>query len=125
MGVIGFSDSRGGTWSVAGWAFRQLLDDVSQQYANDTELIEKFEQSKLHSGLILYLLDPSFADRIKNAISDVANGILTGTIQSGIEGQPYGDEMTAAQYLESLKELLEILRTSEDHASCLQFPSPN
>lgn len=119
MGVISFSDNSEGTWCVAGWAFRQILDDVARLYAAHTELVDKFEQAKLHSGLILYLLEVSFAERIKQAIRKVANGILAGNIQSGISEQPYGDVITIEQYRESLKELLRILSASnglrEDH----------
>lgn len=114
MGVISFSDSGGkDTWHVAGWAFHQVLDDVSRQYADDLEIVEKLEQAKLHSGLTLYSLEPSFAARLKAAINDVASGIRAGTISSGITEQPYGDAVTVEQYLGSLDELLRILRASE------------
>lgn len=109
MGVIRTSDTREGTWAVAGWAFRQLLDDVCHQYPDDIELRKKFEQAKLHSGLILYLLEPSFADRITNAISNVVDELLAGRIRSGIGEQPYGDAPTIAQYLESLRGLRLVL----------------
>jgi hypothetical protein len=109
MGVIRLSDRSSGTWCVAGWAFRQILDDVGHHYPKDFEMIEKFEQSKLHSGLSLYLLDPALAERIKSAMSHVINGILGGRIQSGIAEQPYGDATTTQQYLESLRELSHIL----------------
>ena len=114
MGVISFSDSGGkDTWHVAGWAFRQVLDDVSRQYAHDFEIVEKLEQAKLHSGLILYSLEPSFAARLKAAINDVASGIRAGTIPSGITEQPYGDAVTVEQYLGSLDELLRISHASQ------------
>ena len=106
MAVISFSDKAEETWCVAGWAFRQLLDDVITQYPNDMEMVDKLEQSKTHSGLVLDLLEASFADRISNAINHAANGILSGSIRSGIEDQPYGDEATVQQYLESLEDLL-------------------
>ena len=114
MGVISFSDSGGkGTWHVAGWAFRQVLDDVGRQYAHDPEIVETLEQAKLHSGLILYSLEPSLAGRLKAAISDVANGIRAGTISSAITQQTYGDPVTVEQYLRSLDELLRILYATE------------
>jgi hypothetical protein len=114
MGVICFSDSGGkDTWHVAGWAFRQVLDDVSRQYAHDLEIVEKLEQSKLHSGLILDLLEPSLQRDLRDAINDVASGIRAGTIASGITDQPYGDAVTVEQYLGSLDELLRISHASE------------
>ena len=114
MGVITFSDSDEATWYVASWVFRQLLDDVTRNYPNDTEMVEKFEEAKLYSGLILYLLEGSFADRIKHAITTVAAGILNGSIQSGIGEQPYGDATTVEQYLDSLKELIRISSVSSE-----------
>ena len=115
MGVISFSDNNGGkdTWHVAGWAFRQVLDDVSRQYADDLEIVEKLEQAKSFSGLILYLLEPSLAARLKGAINHVASGIRAGTISSSITEQPYGDAVTVEQYLGSLDELLRISQASE------------
>jgi len=56
MGVICVSDSREGTWHVAGWAF------------DDPERVKTVQQGKLHSGLILYKLDRSIANRISRAI---------------------------------------------------------
>ena len=104
-GVVSFSNSREDIWYVAGWAFRQLLMDVSRQYADDAEIVEELESAELHNGLILELLDPPIADRITNAISKVIDGILNHTIRSGIEEQPYGDRVTVEQYFGALKEL--------------------
>jgi hypothetical protein len=111
-GVISFSNSAEQTWLVAGWAFRQILDDVSRHHANDQELVEAFEIAELHSALMLDRLEPSLAGRIEAAINDVVSGILAGIIPSGITEQPYGDQTTVLQYLESLDELLGILHRS-------------
>lgn len=113
MAVISFSQKPEHTWHVGSWAFHQILNDVSVQYADDKELVEKFEQAKLHSGLMLELLDPSFARRIEAAIQDVVNGILAGTIPSGLTEQPYGDQRTVQEYMESLRELMQILHASK------------
>lgn len=106
MAVIGFSDRPEEIWCVAGWAFRQVLDDVVSQYPEDTEMADKFEQSKTHSGLSVDLLEPELAARVTNAIRNVATGILSGAIRSGIHDQPYGDASTVEQYREALQELL-------------------
>lgn len=109
MAVISFSDKPEEIWCVAGWAFRQVLDDVTTHYADDSEMRNEFEHAKLISGLTVELLEPSLAGRVKNAIRLVANGILGGTLQSGITGQSYGDAATVEQYRESLKGLLGVL----------------
>jgi hypothetical protein len=114
MAVISFSENEPErTWSVAGWAFRQVLDDVISQYPEDAEMVDEFEQSKTYSGLILYTLKPGFAARIRNALRQVASGILSGVIRSGIHDQPYGDTTTVEQYREGLRQLLEAIPDSD------------
>jgi hypothetical protein len=108
MGVISFSDRAENIWCVAGWAFRQILEDVLAQNQNDHEMADQFERAILVSGLILRSLDRALADRITASIREVASGILSGSIQSKIIEQPYGDAETVRQYHESLKELLEM-----------------
>ena len=114
-GVISFSDSAENTWLVAGWAFRQVLADVSRQYGNDNELVEKLELAELHGGLMLQRLEPSLAARIEAGITNVVTGILGGVIPSGITEQPYGDQRTVQQYMESLEDLMRILHRSRAH----------
>jgi hypothetical protein len=111
-GVISFSDSAEHTWLVAGWAFRQILDDVRSQYANDEELTEALELAEIHYGLMLDGLEPALAGRLEAAIRNVVSGILAGTVPSGITEQPYGDPLTVQQYLEALKDLMRILCSS-------------
>jgi hypothetical protein len=108
MAVISFTeDNPNESWCVAGWAFRQVLDDVISQYPEDQEMTEEFNQSKTHSGLIIYLLEPEFAARVTRTIWQVATDILSGAMRSGIHDQPYGDVMTVEQYRESLRQLRE------------------
>lgn len=114
MAVISFSENQPErTWCVAGWAFRQVLDDVISQHPEDSEMADEFEQSKTYSGLILYMLQPKFAARITNALRQVATGVLSGVTRSGIHDQPYGDVMTLEQYREGLRQLLEAIPHSD------------
>jgi hypothetical protein len=50
MGTISFSPRAEDIWYVAGWVFRQILDDVSQHYADDQRLAETFEDAKMYSS---------------------------------------------------------------------------
>jgi hypothetical protein len=109
MAVIGFSDKPEEIWCVAGWAFRQVLDDVISQYPDDSEMADAFAQSKTYSGLSVDLLEPKLAARVTTAIRQVATGILSGAIRSGIHDQPYGDAETVEQYREGLQQLLEAI----------------
>ena len=113
MAVISFSDRPEAIWCVANWVFRQILDDIITQYADDSEMRTEFEHAKLISGLTVELLEPSLAVRIKTAIRVVANSILAGTLDSGISQQPYGDAATVKEYRESLKELLGALEMND------------
>ena len=109
MAVIGFSDKPEEIWCVAGWAFRQVLDDVISQYPEDKEMANEFALSKTQSGLNIDLLEPEFAARVTGAIREVVTGILSGAIRSGIHDQPYGDARTIEQYREGLQQLLEAI----------------
>jgi hypothetical protein len=113
MGAIAFSRKPDESWVVAGWAFRQVLDDVASQYPEDSEMAKEFEEAKAISGLMVYKLRPGLAARITSAIRDVAMGILSWTIQSGIVTQPYGDEKTVEEYRKGLQQLLEAIPSTE------------
>jgi hypothetical protein len=113
MAVIGFSDKPDEIWSVAGWAFRQVLDDVISQHPGDSDMADEFTRSKTYSGLSVDLLKPELAARVTNAIRQVANGILSGTIRSGIHDQSYGDATRVEQYRQGLRELLEAIPRSD------------
>ncbi len=114
MGAIAFSTKPEDSWVVAGWAFRQVLDDVASQHPEDSEMTDKFAQSKTHSGLMVYLLEPEFAARITSSIRQVVTGILSGAIPSGIVDQPYGDALTIEEYHKGLQQLLEAIPSPEN-----------
>ena len=109
MAVISFSKKPENIWVVAGWAFRQVLDDTLSQHHDDLEMAREFEEAKYIPGLILYLLEPVFAKRITQAIRRAAVGILSGEIKSGIVNQPFGDATAIEQYHKGLQELLDAI----------------
>lgn len=106
MAVIAFSDKPEEIWCVAGWAFRQVLDDVIAQHSGDAEMADEFFLSETQSGLHIDSLEPGLALRVTNAIRNVATGILSGAIRSGIHDQAYRDASTVEQYRKALQELL-------------------
>lgn len=113
MAVIGFSSKPNEIWCVAGWAFRQVLDDIMSQCPEDLEMANEFDEAKSYSSLSINLLEPKLAARVISAIQQVVAGILSGEIRSGIHGQPYGDPITVEQYREGLRQLLETLSAAE------------
>ena len=106
MGTIAFSKKTEESWVVAGWAFRQILDDIASQCPGDSEIVAGFEKAKAISGLILYELPPDFAAKVTSAIKTVVTGILSGKIRSGLVDQPYGDKPTVQEYRKGLQQLL-------------------
>ncbi len=106
-GAISFSDKPEEIWLKAGWVFRQVLEDVISQYPEDSEIADLFDGAEAVGGFGFDALEPEFAARVSCAIWQVATGILSGTIRSGIHDKPYGDAITVEQYRKSLQELLE------------------
>ena len=105
MATIAWSDDPDEIWQVAGWVFRQVLDDIMAQYPDDLEMAAELTDVRDIKGLNIDLLNPELAARVTNAIWDVVTGILSGSVQSGIVDQPYGDSMTIAQYRSALRDL--------------------
>jgi hypothetical protein len=107
VAVIGFSDDPENVWCVAGWAFRQVLEDVLARNPYDQEMAEAFFIAETQSGLHIDLLEPPLAARVTSAIRDVAEGILSKEVHSGIFDKPYSNAETVEQYRKGLQQLLE------------------
>jgi len=108
MAVIGFSDRPEDIWCVAGWAFRQVLDDTIARHPEDSELAREFEVAKALSGLHIDSLKPDIAVRVTNAISHTVTEILSGAFRSGIYEQSYSDAQSIEGYRNAVQELLKI-----------------
>src|SRR5215467_7090707 len=109
MGAIAFSRKPEHSVVYAGWVLRQLMDDTASQHPEDSEMAREFEGAKAIDGLIVYLLPAELAARVTNAIKEVATGILSGTVHSGVAERHRGNERTVAQYKEALREILEAI----------------
>jgi len=107
MGAIAFSQEPEHIWVVAGWVLRQVLDDIASHHPEDSKMAMEFEGAKAIDGLMVYLLPPDLSTRVTAAIEEVATGILSGVIHSGIAERHHWDERTVAQYKSALRELLE------------------
>jgi hypothetical protein len=112
-GVIGLSNKNEEVWGVvAGWVFRQVLNDVISHHPEDSEMADAFAEAEAIGGLHIYLLEPELATRVTRAIWQVVTDILSGAIRSGLHDQPYGEKWRVEQYHEALQELLETFRTA-------------
>lgn len=119
MAVIGFSDKPEHTWGVAGWVLRELLDDVVAQFPEEKAMAEEFEEAKtLYNALIVPRLEPAFAAKVTNAIRQVAEGILSGAIRSGIHDKPYGDATRVQAYRRALQKLLDAIPSTAQSTNC-------
>jgi hypothetical protein len=94
---------------VAGWAFRQIIDDVLMCYPDDLELAKKFDIAKTYDSLSVYDLPPEMSVRAVEMLKVVARKILSGELRSGLLSQPYGDSKTETDYKKGLESLLLIL----------------
>jgi hypothetical protein len=109
MPDICFSEEENGAWVVAGWAFRQLLDDVARQYPDQTDVQAEVTRAKEVGYLHVDSLEGALSAKMTDAIRDVAAGILSGTIPSGLIEQ-HGDDPTAQEYKKGLQMLLKAAR---------------
>ncbi|MBO0860453.1 MAG: hypothetical protein J2P21_18635 [Chloracidobacterium sp.] len=112
-GVISFSDKNEEIWGVvAGWAFRQVLDDVISNHPEDSDMTDAFAKAEAIGDLQIYSLELELAARVTRAIWHVGTAVLSGAIRSGIHDQPYGDARRIEQYRNVLQELLDIIPTA-------------
>lgn len=116
MGVISISRQPERYWQAAGWAFRQVLDDVLHLCPADTDFQSEIEQAKIYDSLSIYAMPKEMAERIIGRLREVAEGILAGTMHSGITSQPFGNSETQAQYKSGLQQLLFALSDPNDRS---------
>lgn len=108
MACIGWS-KKTDAWVVAGWAFRQVLEDVRSQCPTDAEMISKLELARDLKYLFIDTFNPDLAKRLANAIRESATGIHSGQIRSGIVGKAGFTANDVAEYRDSMRELAAVV----------------
>ena len=107
MVIISF---RNGTdWYKANWVFRQLSEGVAELFPGDAEVNLAMERAQAFGALCLDKLEVELASRIVRAIGAAVEQTLEGKIQGWKTIVP-GNMDLQRQYLESMTELLGLLR---------------
>jgi hypothetical protein len=75
MASITFSENR--AWVVAGWAFRQLLEDV-RVASSDPAVLEELESAEILGFLSMKDVEPSLRSRMIAVLSSVVQEYMLG-----------------------------------------------
>lgn len=108
MALIGWQNTTD-SWVVAGWAFRQVLEDVRSQRSTDAEMISQLELARDLKYLFIDSFSRDLAKRLADAIRETAAGILSGSVRSGLLDKPYGDANAITEYRSALPELIAVV----------------
>ncbi len=99
----------GADWFKANWVFRQLAADAGRHFSSDNDLLRELERAQAIGALFLNDMETSLAAKVSDALKSTAER----TIRGEIEGWKPQDQAGRAQYLDSLTELLDIIRTQQ------------
>jgi hypothetical protein len=115
MPVISFGEESNQIWGGAGWALRQVIEDLRPYAQGNAAFLAALE----HAGHIGYLgvehLDSSLRRVVIAAIQDMCIGIVNGARPSTINKTMPGDQMTRDQYHEGIKDLLSMAEAAAHH----------
>ncbi|MDZ7637745.1 MAG: hypothetical protein U5J83_05770 [Bryobacterales bacterium] len=110
MASITISENR--AWVVAGWAFRQFLEDL-RAMSVDPEVLEEIDSAEVLGFLSIKDADPTVRSRMIAALSGVTSSILSGLAVSTITAKPELRDVTQ-EYALGLQELQELLGSLKD-----------
>jgi hypothetical protein len=102
--IIALPDGR--DWYKANWAFRQLVQDISQRFGNDNELCKILDLAQAYGMLDLKGMPIELACRVSEAMS----AVIRATQRSEIQGWRPEDQNGREMYLQALAELADLLR---------------
>lgn len=105
MASITLSENR--AWVVAGWAFRQLLEDV-RVASSDPAVLEELGSAEILGFLSIKDVEPSLRSRMVAVLSNVTSIILHGFVASTITTKPELRDVIQ-EYILGLQELQDSL----------------
>jgi hypothetical protein len=104
MAIISFGNSEDSVWGGAGWAFRQVLRDLSAVTETDSEVVATLQRAEPVGSLVVDILDNDLQHRIADAVIAMCNAVLSGERQSTIS-EFHRDSETQDLYRQELQEL--------------------
>ena len=104
MAVISFGTTPDKIWGGAGWAFRQVLRDLSNVNQLDLELVDTLRQSEHVGSLVVDILDSDLQRRLTDAVIMMCDEILGGRRPTTIDAF-HRDAQTQELYRQGLEQL--------------------
>jgi len=112
MAGISFGDEPDSVWIVAGWAFRQALQDLKPYAQGDAAFLDALESAGHLGFLDVETQESRLRAGMTNAIEAMCRGILDSSASSGIEGA-FPDSETQSAYREGIQLLLNAVQASQ------------
>lgn len=113
MAGISFRNDAVGIWIVAGWGFRQIINDLKSNYILEQDILAAITEAE-HVGVFhVWMLDQHLQTIITVLLEQLCIGILDGSLQSIIPDS-YNDAETRAAYRQGVVSLLETIRAIKD-----------
>lgn len=97
-------------WWTRRWIFEELLQDVQNHFPDDLQACHDLNQLSIVGGLRIDVYDAPYGERLARMIYTGANGILNGTVASGLVRKGYPEESVRV-YRGGLEDLVELLES--------------
>jgi hypothetical protein len=112
MAGISFGNHNESVWIVAGWAFRQVLKDLSNFCPLDATISSALVDAEHLGFLDVDALDEPFRSQITLQLEQVCLAILAGRFVSGVKYSP-PDAKAESAYIEGIEMLLAAIESSK------------
>lgn len=109
MAAISFGEKPESVWIVAGWAFRQVLEDLKPLVASEPGILDAIDSADPYLFLNMADFDSHTREIFISALSIMAKGILDGMVKSTIS-QKFADPESEVMYREGLRMLLSAIK---------------
>jgi hypothetical protein len=112
MAGISFGEKAESDWMVAGWAFRQVLDDLERYITWDSRLTAQLSEARHIGFLSVSGLHCDLQILARNALRSMCADIIEGRYSSSVESV-HSDSETQKLYAESIRMLLSAIENAD------------